>query len=157
MRNSNTKLELINQFDLDDIPWDHGKKLFTYWNKIRGERSMPRRKDFNPMDVPQMLPNILLIEFPDGDIEKAKFRLVGTNLVRDFGQDITGQSINDLENNEIMMSRVRWLIENKKPYLVINSPLLWATNSYKQYCLLGLPLSNDGKKINIMITLMHFL
>jgi hypothetical protein len=64
--------------------------LVDYWERKRGERAMPRRRDIDPLDMPRpLLPHLELVEFGDGG--RPRYRLVGTAIVDAMGRDMTGR------------------------------------------------------------------
>jgi hypothetical protein len=58
-----------------------------YWRAKRGSRSMPARRDIDPVEMPKLLPHLVLIDHV-GD--RYRFRLVGSELVYAYGRDYTG-------------------------------------------------------------------
>jgi hypothetical protein len=43
-------------------PLSHHRDLYAYWFSKRGSRSMPARGDVNPVDIPLLLPYLILVE-----------------------------------------------------------------------------------------------
>ncbi len=66
--------------------------LYRYWAKLRKSDGIPLRSDLDPMEIPQLLPYVLLVECHD-DGRRIKFRLVGTDVA--FGSDPTGRFLQD--------------------------------------------------------------
>lgn len=75
------------------------QELFDYWLRSAGGRPMPARSDIDPLKVPQLLPNIGLIELK-GCVDDAAFRLAGTRLHDIYGQEITGKRLDDVFSGE---------------------------------------------------------
>ena len=75
------------------------RELFDYWLRSAGARAMPARSDIDPFQVPQLLPNIGLIELKGG-VDDAAFRLAGTGLHDIYGQEITGKRVTDVFSGE---------------------------------------------------------
>jgi hypothetical protein len=71
------------------------RELFDYWLRSAGSRRMPARSDFDPFEVPRLLPSIGLIDVRSG-LDQAAFRLAGTRLHDIYGQEITGKSARDV-------------------------------------------------------------
>jgi hypothetical protein len=58
-----------------------------------GSKSMPRRRDIDPSEIPRLLPYVQLVETTeDGGF---RYRLIGTGLVEAFGHDYTGQYVDE--------------------------------------------------------------
>jgi hypothetical protein len=69
--------------------------LLGYWDGKRGARPMPARRDIDPVEMGgSLLPHLALVDLAVGGA-RARFRLVGTSLVRGFGFDPTGERVDD--------------------------------------------------------------
>ncbi|WP_321389827.1 PAS domain-containing protein [Emcibacter sp.] len=135
--------------ELSDIEPDLLKELYLYWEKIRGERSMPSRKDFRPTDIPRILPHIAMVDV-EHDTGRYLTRLVGTETVKAMGIDLTGRYVNDVPAMSIVLERYNWMVENKKPYIYVDH-LSWSEKSYLDYFSVALPFSEDDKKVDIIM------
>ncbi|MFC7049419.1 PAS domain-containing protein [Emcibacter nanhaiensis] len=135
--------------ELSDIEPKALRDLFIYWNKIRGEKSMPSRKDFRPSDVPRLLPHIVMVDV-EQDSGRYLTRLVGTETVKAMGIDLTGRYVNDVPQMSVVLERYQWIVENKTPY-IYTGQLAWSEKSYLEYFALGLPLSDDDKRVDIIM------
>jgi hypothetical protein len=68
--------------------------LLRYWEKKRGTRAMPRRRDIDPLDMPPaLLPHLELVELAQG---RLRYRLVGTAIVDAMGRDPTGRFLDQV-------------------------------------------------------------
>ncbi len=67
--------------------------LWRYWTAKRGTRAMPLRKDISPLDIPKLLPNLVLIDRTDAGL--FRFRLVGTAVAEAYGFDATGKTVDE--------------------------------------------------------------
>src|SRR5215472_4666223 len=56
----------------DDI-----ESALAYWRRLCGERRMPSRKDFDPLDIPQILPYVMLVDVLRDPLD-FRFRLLGS-------------------------------------------------------------------------------
>ena len=73
-------------------------ELFAYWDARRGDRTMPRRADIDPVDFPGHLPRIMLVDVDGEDANGRvllRYRVVGTKEVQLRGQDPTGLHVRD--------------------------------------------------------------
>jgi hypothetical protein len=72
--------------------------IYDYWDSRRGERSMPRRADIDPIDLPGHLPGLLLIDVEGEDARGRgifRYRVVGTREVLNRQFDPTGRLVED--------------------------------------------------------------
>ena len=135
--------------ELSDIEPEILQELFQYWEKIKGGKSMPARKDFRPADVPRLLPHIVMVDV-EHDTGRFLTRLVGTETVKAMGVDLTGRYVNDIPSMSVVLDRYLWVIEKKIPYIFAGK-MAWSEKSYLDYFALGLPLSEDDEKVDIIM------
>jgi hypothetical protein len=74
---------------------EHTAALFEYWKSKCGDAPMPHRSAIDPIDMPQLLPMISLLEVVRGKSLRFKVRLFGTFVVDIVGEDRTGRYLDD--------------------------------------------------------------
>ncbi len=78
---------------------DESTCLFAeYWASLPKVDLIPPREAFRPEEVPRLLPNIVIHELVSPEI--VRLRLVGSAVVDDYGQDITGRNYLDFVERE---------------------------------------------------------
>ncbi len=75
MKKTDMKPKANFAFTPDDLSEEQAA-LYDYWNKIRGSRKMPARADFDPIDLPKIIP-FLSLEDVLYDPVRFQIRLVG--------------------------------------------------------------------------------
>ena len=74
--------------------------LFHYWDSIKGDRPLPRRCDFDPADIPRLLPHLILAEVlrcdADREVEDFRFRLIGTHVDARMNERYTGRRLSQI-------------------------------------------------------------
>jgi hypothetical protein len=75
--------------------------LARYWNAKRGEKQLPARADIDPVEVPSLLPIVLLAEIEDG---APRVRLLGSEATAAYGAEIRGLQALDLNWGEFTAS-----------------------------------------------------
>lgn len=69
------------------------RRIYEYWDEKRGGRTMPARRDIDPLSIPRdLLPGIVLTEVLR-EPPWLRYRLVGTAQVALRGRDPTGQPV----------------------------------------------------------------
>jgi hypothetical protein len=71
-----------------ETPASYHADLYRYWDRARGTRPRPARRDIDPIEILPLLPHLAIV---DRDGEGYRWRLMGTTLVDDFGNDLTGR------------------------------------------------------------------
>lgn len=147
---------LIEDVTLGDIPEGYLRSIYSYWESKKEGRLMPSRSDIKPEEFYQFLPQVVLIDV-ERDPAPVRFRarLVGTKVVDAIGQDFTGLYFDSFPNIERMVARFKVLVEKKDPYLV-NDNVQWPEKAFMEYFGLALPLSDNGKDVNIIMLGMYY-
>lgn len=146
---------LTKNFTVDDLPNSILRNIYQYWINIKGERSMPSRADLNPADIVKLLPHINLIDV-EHETGRYKMRLIGTETVKAMGLDVTGKYLDEFPLIEqVLKKNYAWLVREKCPYINFDK-LKWSSKSFMEYYALGLPLSQNGKDVNILMFGMYY-
>ena len=83
--------------DLDETD-DLVRSMYAYWAESRHGKSMPCRSDLDPIDLPQHLPGIMLIDVEgvdDSGRSVYRYRVVGQWEIRARGHNPTGKTIEE--------------------------------------------------------------
>jgi hypothetical protein len=70
-------------------------ELFRYWNSRRPPHGLPGRQHIDPLDVPRLMPHIWLLDIERQPL-RFRYRLVGTELVRAGGRELTGHYMDEI-------------------------------------------------------------
>jgi hypothetical protein len=71
------------------------QQLLEYWRGKRNARPVPTRSSFDPVEIPSLLPHLMLTEAVEGG-EDFRYRVVGTAVVEAAGMDFTGRRQQEL-------------------------------------------------------------
>lgn len=92
--------------------------LAQYWGGQRQGRDFPDRADIDPLGMPRcILPHLSLVEISDGG-RRARYRLVGTEIVNRLGQDFTGRYASEVMTGDyhlFITSMFRAVYEYRAP------------------------------------------
>jgi len=84
---------MVNQIyrrDFSQIDSPRIHRFLDYWKARRaGPDAIPLRSDFNPTDLRELLPNMLIVDV-EHDPLRFRYRLVGTRVVEFNSQEFTG-------------------------------------------------------------------
>ena len=127
------------------------RDLHRHWEARRGERAMPSRADMDPVELPRkLLPNLFLVDVEDSP-RRFRYRLVGTELTAVMRRELAGQYIDEMPFlfRKFALPAYAEAMERACPtYREINAiEALWRIR-YKR---LLLPLSEDGRRINMIL------
>ncbi|HEV8388309.1 MAG TPA: PAS domain-containing protein [Dongiaceae bacterium] len=128
------------------------RRLVAHWQRMRGDRRMPARADFDPLDVRFALGYISLIE-ARRDPVRFYFRLDGTKQVDLFGVDCTRRYLDEaMPKEHVAMAVASYsdVVEHAAPryhqrQIAFHQRLI-------DYEVVILPFSNDGKQVDLLMT-----
>lgn len=70
------------------------RAIYDYWDRKRGGRPMPARRDIDPTEIVPHLPGVMLVDVVD-DERRYVYRLVGTREVEARGHNPTGRPVGE--------------------------------------------------------------
>ena len=153
--NSRWPLGFTCVVDPDPIDEPMLRSLKAYWDRKRGVRPMPRRADVDPLELRPHLGNLVMIEaLPD--LDDYRYRLIGTNVAGRHGRDSTGKTVRELYEQadpivfDWSMAVLNATVANQRPVRATNR-LRMVDRDYVASDQLHLPLSEDGKSVNMIL------
>ena len=70
------------------------QEAFDYWRRQSAGKAMPRRVDIDPLDIPKLLPHVMVVEvLPSG---RYRYRLIGTENTDAQGVNATGRYLDEV-------------------------------------------------------------
>lgn len=129
--------------------------LKAYWSGKCAGRPMPARRDLDPVDIPKLLPNILLLDV-EADTDRIRMRLAGTRITDLYGRDYTGQYLDEIyfgRNRERVMEAYESVVRSGKEH---HCWMGFTNQDGLEFDMerLILPLSSDGSRIDMLIALL---
>lgn len=144
----------IDNVKLGDIPDNHLRALFNYWQSKKDGRTLPARSDIRPEEIHRLLSHVVLIDVEPNPL-RFKARLVGSDIVNVIGRDFTGMYFDSFPNIDKLLARLERLLDSRRPYLV-RDHVQWPAKSFMEYQALALPLSENDRDINIIMYGMYY-
>ncbi|MCW5750354.1 MAG: PAS domain-containing protein [Alphaproteobacteria bacterium] len=128
-------------------------RLLEYWEGKRAGREMPRRSDIDPIEIPAILPILYLTEVGHEPF-RVRFRLVGTEVVRLTGRDVTGRHVDESlygENAAEILGFFRAACEHRRPVLVQGHAYWLHQKEWMRVTSLHLPLGSEGAHVGMVL------
>jgi hypothetical protein len=127
-------------------------QLLAYWRSKLNGRKAPRREDILPEELGGLLPWVILIDVV-GMPPRFRVRLVGTGVVREYGMEMTGQFLDDLDMGA---ARDRSLEDHRRAVreccpVVGRFDFKMQDGRWVTYERITLPLSADGETVNMLL------
>jgi len=128
------------------------RRLVAHWLRIRGQRHMPARADFDPLHVRFALGYLSLIEV-HRDPLRFYFRLDGTKQVELFGVDCTQRYLDEaMPPDHVALATASFsdVVQRREPryfrrQIAFHERLM-------EYEAVILPFSSDGERVDLLMT-----
>ncbi|UUX49811.1 PAS domain-containing protein [Nisaea acidiphila] len=136
------------------------RELFRLWKSKAGDRTAPSRTDIDVIELKPWLPHILLVDLMEQQAD-VRFRVIGTWIAEQVGRDDTGKTISEIGGTdrgkrileEYYLAAIRFA-----PYRSCGTFFASAgAKSHLQAERLILPLSEDGRRCNKILSAIYFL
>jgi hypothetical protein len=125
--------------------------LLAYWTGKCGSRTMPRRADIDPTEIPSLLPYLFIAEIHHP--LRFRFRLVGTAICQRWGENPTGKWLDELSfdgERQAVMEQYASVPQTSAPRFDV-AEFVNERGRYLHYRRLLLPLSEDGRTANMLL------
>lgn len=93
------------------------EQSLAYWQSIRGDRQAPQRIDFDPADIPRLLPNVVFLDVIDSG-SNFRFRVIGDAVRSASHGNYTGQMVDSLPHitdDGPLMTALRKAVVTRQP------------------------------------------
>ena len=125
-----------------------------YWRSKRRDRLAPPRSDIDPLEIPHILPRIMLADVVRDASEQLEFRyrLSGTGIGEIHGSELTGRGPLDLRPapyGALIDANYREAVAHRRP--MVHVITLRTNQKVRSYTRIILPLSSDGKTIDMLM------
>lgn len=133
--------------------------LLEYWLKIQPADRLPGRNHFDPLDVPHLLPHIILADV-ERDPYRFRCRLMGTTVVKAFRNDLTGryldEALDDFNNTDAYRQRVE-VVETWMPSYYKGPSTLSFALDFSDLEGIHLPLATDGETVDMILSAFFYI
>jgi hypothetical protein len=129
-------------------------RLYEHWRAIHPAQGLPGRQHFDPLQVPQLLPWIWLVDVHREPL-RFKFRLYGTQHIVPSGGDHTGKWIDEAYPNfvasDVYADYVLVAEKGVPSYRKGNAS--YHAPEYKELERVMLPLAGDGRTVDMILAI----
>jgi hypothetical protein len=130
------------------------QRLHQYWQDIHPTDGLPGRQHFDPIDIPDLLPNLWLLEVQREPF-RVRYRLAGTSIVRAIQREVTGQWFDDVRPEARAIpgyfDRFRAVVETKTPSWRRGPPKFPLDAIFASLENVSLPLARDGQNVDMIL------
>lgn len=134
------------------------KAAVAYWLSIKPEHGLPGRQHLDPVDIPNLLSNVWLIDVDRSPL-RFVFRLVGTGVVEYFGSDPTGRRLDDVFDDfeqTVAYKDFCHVIDEATPRWRRGTPVLFHLEKFSRIERVYLPLARNGRDVDMIFCVSVF-
>ena len=125
-------------------------EFYEYWLRKGAGKSMPVRADIDPLDIPRLLSNVFLMDVVPGSPRRFRFRLVGTRIAELEGE-MTDRFLDEFVPGATGTAMARHYDDTVDGRISVRHETLhWRKREYINYDVLLLPLSSDGRTVDML-------
>jgi len=130
-------------------------RLFAYWRAIGHGRTVPLRRDFDPVDIPYVLGYVVLVDVREAP-RRYFVRVHGTEIARRVGYELTGKTIDHLpdQSRDALRAIFEAVARTGLPHRTEADITVPPRRLY--YETLVLPLSRQGGVTDMLLSATHF-
>ncbi len=138
------------------MPRDVIEKAMAYWECIRAEVPMPRRGNLDPVDIPKLLPFVMLVDVFARPLD-FRFRLIGTEIDAIIADNYRGRrfsTIPHMANGNGIWAQYEAVVRTRRPLIAAVNYV--GADRYVRaisHCLM--PLSEDRKTVNMIFVVVE--
>lgn len=141
------------------LPDAHLRKALAYWQRKRGEREMPRRADIDPVEMPDLLPYVRLVDVVAPG--QYRYRVVGTEVEQlHGGLKFTGRFVHEALPPSLadrIIPVYDECVRERRPVLLENTFLAPDRERVARHShVLFLPLSEDDEAVSMVLVIQVF-
>jgi hypothetical protein len=135
---------------------------YEYWDAKRHGRPMPARADIDPMEIPRLLPHVVLMDVlrdarPGWPLD-FRYRLLDTLVDSHMSRRLTGICMSDLpyqQPDSQMWRNFDWVVRERQPR-INRVPYVGPHRDFLTVVDLILPLSEDGAQVTMLMSVVDF-
>lgn len=135
--------------------------FLAYWQSKRTDQRPPLRADIDPVEIPKLLPNVLLIDVIGQPAYDFHYRLLGTAIVSIDGVDYKGSLLSEMvPSTEAFRHIWQHHLDAAAGQIELrHDSLRWVRDSSRDhvdYLILLLPLRRSSDDVEALIGYIHY-
>ncbi|WP_420405232.1 PAS domain-containing protein [Nisaea sp.] len=130
------------------------RDLLAHWISIHPGDRIPARADFDPLDIPRLLPNLVLTDV-ERDPWRFRVRVMGTAVVEAMGEDFTGRYLDEVwpdAGNQLLIRDRIAVAESGLPNYRYGKSATRFRLDFAPLERVFLPFAADGAKVDVILS-----
>jgi len=133
------------------------QQALAYWQSKLSGRAMPSRRDIDPVDIPRLLPYLMLLDVLPEPLD-FRYRLIGTEVRAVLAQDYTGRLLSELPGKgkgSVVWDNCEQVVLARAP-ITRSPPYVGPDRDLRRCKNLLLPLSENGSDVSMIVMVADF-
>ena len=142
---------MANTLPLDR--WPEFRRLHDYLAKKAPPGKLPGRQHVDPLDLPDLLPRIMLMDVvrDAGDRRRYRIRLMGSDVAALQGEDGTGKFIEEVvTGGPEIIAAYDEIVQSRQPQYR-HGHVMAVGRDFISYERIAFPLASDGENIDMLL------
>jgi hypothetical protein len=130
---------------------------FAYWDRIRGERRMPRFADIDAVDIPKLLPHVIVLDVESDPLD-FRYRLIGEHVGKFVRKGLKGRSFREFDEKKpgnTIFDTLAAVVYGRLPRFG-RAAYAGENPKMQRFQEILLPLSDDGESVNRILVFAEF-
>lgn len=126
---------------------------YSYWRSKTTEDRLPARGDINPVEIPRLMPHVVIMDVEREPELDFRYRLIGTYVVEHLYADHTGKSFAEIGHQKApsqIWSNCKRVVETGEAFLA-DTPYVGPHQSFRNVEDIILPLATDGTNVDALL------
>jgi hypothetical protein len=133
------------------------RQALAYWRSKLAGRAMPVRRDIDPVDIPKLLPYVMLVDVLPVPLD-FRYRLIGTEVRGILRHDYTGKRFSEMPGKgrgSTVWANCEQVVLTKAPFS-LSPPYVGPEQHLRRCENLLLPLSENGLDVTMVLQVISF-
>lgn len=126
---------------------------YDYWRSKMTANRLPSRGDINPIEIPRLMPHVVMVDVKREPAFDFRYRLVGTYVAEHLYTDHTGSWFSEIEHQKEpsqIWRNCKKVAETGEAFLAA-TPYVGPHKGYRQVEDIILPLADDGETVDTLL------
>lgn len=132
---------------------------YAYWQSKVLDGKLPSRADIDPIDIPRLMPHVVMVDVKREPEYDFRYRLIGTSVVENLYKDHTGSWFSEIDHQKApsqIWQNCRKVAESGEPYLA-GTPYVGPHQGYRRVEDVILPLADDGVTVDCLLVFIGYM
>lgn len=132
---------------------------YLYWRSKIVDGRLPGRSDINPIEIPKLMPHVVLVDVKREPEFDFKYRLIGTYVAEHLYKDHTGSWFSEIEHQKApsqIWQNCCQVAETGTAFAA-ETPYVGPHKGFRRVEDVILPLADDGRTVDCLLVFVQYM